>query len=898
MFSEIPAILDDEQGRFWIGTGQELKIFKRNKRTLIPYDETIRDLPVNQSIKTIFEDAEKNIWVGTNAGMYLLKKNTNVFIRPVNFPTSNINCVQQDKNGHIWAGVYYGGLLMYDMATQKITAWSDKQGLPNNNVVSIQEDDKGYLWLATSNGLSRLDIKNQIFQNYTTSDGLPGNEFNYNAGFKKNDGAIVFGGFNGFISFYPNQIAINPFVAPVVFTALKLFNSPVAINGNDHLLNQDISLTSKIVFNHNQDVFTIDFALLSYVKPAKNRYAYKLEGIDKGWNETNIPSITYTHLPEGSYKLLVKGANNDGVWSEPAALQIKILPPLWNTWWAWLLYAVLFLSLLFFIGRFFFLRALIKKEEILHHYKLNFFTNISHEIRTHLALITGPVEKLILSTKDDNNLSKQLLPVKKNADRLLKLVIEQMDFRKAESGNLKLHVSKGNIVSFIDEIYASVQPIALSANIKTTFETSSNTIELYFDRKQMEKVFFNLLTNAFKFTSRGGEVNVTISENKQGVAISITDNGKGIAAENLEKLFDNYYQEDDRTTQNTGYGIGLALAKSIVELHKGTLTAASNVSDKMHKENKTVFSVTLQRGTVHLNNAHFVTADESSESGLVQTILPAIENNIAAENKNAVLAPDKIYTVLLVEDNTEVRDFIRESLDSQYHIIEAANGMRGWESATENIPDLIVSDVMMPEMNGLTLCHQLKKDERTSHIPVILLTAKSSTESQISGLEMGADIYLAKPFSIRVLELHIQNLLVSAEKMRQKFSREFTVKEKVTAPGTIVENKIDQQFLNKAIEIVEEHIDDPEFGVAMFSYKIAMSAPVLYKKLKAVTDMSVNDFIKSLRMQYALTLLQQQKASAYDVAFMVGYLDKKYFIKEFKKYFGKAPSAYENPNEN
>lgn len=907
--SEIVAVREDSYGRLWTGSSIGLGWLKKNAAS---YETYITKAPTeyklqHNNVKCIFEDKDKNLWIGTMGGLHVFwdkTKTMQVFLQDGNNPHSLqsdiINCITQDSHGNIWVGTYFGGLAKYNAAEKNFTSYTQQNGLPDNNVLGILEDGTGALWISTGNGLSRFDPTKKNFQNYTQSDGLAGNEFNNNSFFKDSRGELFFGGFKGLTSFFPANIETNQYVAPIYFTSLRLFNQPVEINGVDGLLAADISQTEKISFRHNQDVFTIEFALLNYIKPGKNKYAYMLEGLDKGWTETNTPSITYTHLPQGNYTLLVKGANNDGVWgTKPARMHISVLPPFWKTWWAYLIYTLLFAALLFFITRFFFLRELLKKEDELHQAKLSFFTNISHEIRTHLALIIGPVERMLLAKKEDDGDSGQLRYIKKNSESLLQLVNELMDFRKAESGNLQLHVGQTNMAGFVQEIFGSFESLAASKNISTHFIATAENIQAWFDREQLEKVLFNLIGNAFKFTPAGGNITVSVEEKKTSIEVKVADNGKGIAPENLEKLFLNYYQENDYGKQNTGYGIGLALSKSIVELHKGTL-AVSSEAGKDGKENNTCFTLTLQKGNTHFTATQLQPLAPSGEPYPLNYLPAGLPTTTPASNSSSTDKPtDKQYTVLVVEDNAEVRAFMRESLQGQYEVIESVNGLAGWECAVELVPDLIITDVMMPEMDGLTLCGKLKQDERTSHIPVIMLTAQASTASQVGGLEMGADIYLTKPFSIQVLLLHVRNLLASRERMRQKFSAtlsEILLPDTSSSPSTLASpsaSAIDEAFLEKMMQVVETHIDDPELGVELICKKVAMSRTVLYKKLKAVTDMSVNDFVKSVRLKKAMLLLRQDgQYNINEVAYMVGFSDRKYFSKEFKKQFGITPSEY------
>ena len=890
MNPEIGAILEDSRDRFWVGLADGMQVYKRNGTELSP-DPGVVDLKPfknDQSIRVIFEDSRKNIWVATARTLYILPEGQTVFkpfplAKENNSLNSNfVNCIKEDARGRLWFGMYCAGLTVYDPRTGSMKTYTVKDGLPNNNVLGIEADDDGQFWLSTDDGLSRFDGK--TFTNYTASDGLADNDFNYNSFFKDSKGELFFGGYNGFTAFFPGQIGKNDYTAPMVFTALDLFNKPVSIHGKDGILDKDIGSTDHIRFRYDQNAFTVNFALLNYIKPEKNKYAYKLEGFDKDWNVVPATSATYTSLPAGDYTFWVKGANNDGVWSKPAGLRITVLPPFWKTWWAYCLYALALGALLFLIARFFFLRELLKRENELHQAKLNFFTNISHEIRTHLALIIGPVEKLLLRRRDEED-QQQLRYVRKNSESLLQLVSELMDFRKAESGNLTLHISEDNIISFISEIHTSFEHLAISRHIKTELVSSSDVIPLCFDREQLEKVFFNLLSNAFKFTPDGGCINVLIQEKKSAVEVRVIDNGRGIAPENLEKLFINYYQENDYGVQNTGYGIGLALSRSIIELHRGRIQVESEMG------NRTCFTVTLLKDPGLPGGKGEKRPIETASAGEARDFSGGARG---MASPNGIPTPDSTpgpggqkNSVLIVEDNPEVRAFIRGALEEHYQVTESVNGLKGWETAIEDIPDLVISDVMMPEMDGLTLCGKLKTDERTSHIPVILLTAKTSTPSQISGLEMGADLYLTKPFSIHILELHMRNLLASREKMRQKFSREF-----VMQPKKVVINTVDEQFLEKAISFIEDNMEDPGFGVQTLSVHMAMSLPILYKKIKALTDMSVNDFIKNIRLKKAAQLLQEKRHTVYEVAYMVGYSDRKHFSKEFKKMFEVVPSEY------
>jgi ligand-binding sensor domain-containing protein/signal transduction histidine kinase/CheY-like chemotaxis protein/AraC-like DNA-binding protein len=899
--SEVLTVLEDSRDNFWVGTQNGLLIFKRNNTVLQAADNPVVNKIGKRSVKALLEDKEKNIWIATANGLYLLD-HTHGDLKPFTMhnglKSNDINCIYQDTWGHIWVGSYYGGLARYNSGQKKFVTYSEKEGLANNNVQSILEDAGHNLWMGTGNGLSKFNAAAQTFKNYNKSDGLGGNTFNINSCYKTFDGEMLFGGYNGLSSFFPSKIEDNNIAPPVIITTLKLFNQPVGIGQPDGLLKRDISLTPKITFTHAQNVFTVDFAVLNYIKSEKNKYAYKLEGFDNDWVQTDIPSAPYTNLSSGNYTFLAKGANNDGVWGQAAVLHIQVLPPFWETIWAYCLYVLFIGGLVFLIARFFILRSLLRRDKELTQLKLNFFTNISHEIRTHLSLILGPLEKLVLFGKGDTENTKQLQIVKKNSDSLLQLVNELMDFRKAESGNLKLHVAEYNIVNILQEILASFDDNSISGNITTDLISSSDDIRVYFDKEQLEKVFYNLIYNAFKFTNYGGHIGIFIEEKKDEVTITVADNGKGIAPENLNNLFENYFQENDHGKQNTGYGIGLALAKSIVELHQGSITVESKLSPE---GNNTAFAVGLRKGADHFKPEDLIRQLPHEPTGGVKPALTA-DIIVADHVAGNASAGNKKHLVLLVEDNPDVRLFICGFLQDHHEVIMADNGLKGWELAKEHIPDMIISDVMMPEMDGFTLCNKLKGDERTNHIPVILLTARASDSSHVEGLKMGADIYLSKPFSIEILLLQVNNLLTASERIRQNLNRQLkpTLENREGTDGhTNNDHKvkklvdaIDNEFLNKVIRIIEADIDNLEFGVPELAKAVAMSQPVLYKKLNALTGMSVNDFIKSIKMNNATILLQSKRYTINEIAYMVGFSDRKYFSKEFKKQYGKTPSEF------
>ncbi|MET0464994.1 MAG: two-component regulator propeller domain-containing protein [Chitinophagaceae bacterium] len=895
-FDEILCLLQTSDSTLWVGAQSGLTILKPENGSLP--SKTSRT-PVNarlpnKNIRVLFEDSRKYLWIGTSAGLCRYDRKTDelkVFRRKDNDPASlqgdAINSITEDHSGNIWIGTYYGGLSRYDVKTGNFTTYLLKHGLPNNNILSVAEDTEGNIWCGTDKGLVRYDPQHDRFLTYTTSDGVASNKFNANAIYKDALGKLYLGGSNGITTFTPGNLQVNGERSAVRFTGFRLFGNPVPINLDKGILKKDIDFQRQITLNHDQQNFTIEYALLNFIKPEKNAYAYKLEGAEKEWNHTTATSVTYNNLSPGRYTLLVKGANNDGIWmDEPARLEITVLPPVWQTWYAYTAYALILAAIIFFLLRFFWLRELFKKERELQQFKLNFFTNVSHEIRTLLTLIGGPVERL-LQLNQEQLQQRQLQQVKTNTDRLSHLVEELMDFRKAESNNLQLQVSEENIVEFASHIFQAFQSLAEEKNITLSLTSSQPDIKAYIDKRQMEKVIFNLLTNAIKFTPANGNVSLRITGNKSDVQIDVEDNGKGIAPAYLPRLFENFFQVSEHTSQNTGYGIGLALSKSIVELHKGELKVVSERSEN-DKPGRTCFTVLLRKGNRHFSEEQLVA--HSPVTTMHSKVLPDLQITVPDTSADSTLP-----TILLVEDNAELSAFIRESLAPLFNIVTCENGLLGWEAATQQIPDLVISDVMMPEMDGFTLCRQLKQDLRTCHIPVILLTAKADHENQLEGLTNGADAYVTKPFSIQLLELQTKNLVAGREAMRRQLAKQLSEITPEAEPlkqeplATI--SDADRQFIEKALLVIDDLMDDPEFNVGTLAYKMNMSAPILYKKIKALTGLTVNDFIKSLRLKKAAELLLQKDRNVAEVAYMVGF-NRKHFTEEFKKTYGKTPSEF------
>jgi signal transduction histidine kinase/DNA-binding response OmpR family regulator len=611
---------------------------------------------------------------------------------------------------------------------------------------------------------------------------------------------------------------------------------------------------------------------------------------------------TYMNLKPGIYISSAKVSHNDNVWTgSPVALKIEVLPSLWKSWWACILCVIILIVA--FISFLRLVRIRLKTEQNLYieqmenkkqseldQSKLSFFNNISQDLLTPLTLIIDPIENLINETSEDE-VRKQLQSVQANANRLLRLVNQLLDFRKQETGNLKLKVEESNIVKFISEINLAFQEFAKLKKISLEFKCELKEIKAWFDREEMEKVLFNLLSNSFKYTPEGGKINISVREIPSGelsngfVEVVIEDNGIGIPKEHLDKVFDRFYQVENTSLPNHGFGIGLALTKGIIELHHGSVTVESKVVTK-NMPGYTRFMVKLQLGHAHFEEDEIIKDDKTSE---------LIDSYILLEKEAEGHEPEYLtkntqkeeYVVLIVEDNLEIRNYLKNRLKQAYTIKEASNGLEAWEIASETLPDLILSDAVMPVMDGITLTNRLKSDERTNHIQIILIIERNTTIHQMEGLETGADEYITRPFNIGLLELKIRNLLLSREKLRQKYSRIITLDpkyEEISNPN--------ERFLQRLLMIVETQIAEPEFNVSRLVIAMGMSRPVLFRKIKALTNLSVMELIKSTRLKKAAMLLKQKRLTISEVAFAVGFSDPKYFSKAFRSHFGKSPSNY------
>lgn len=958
MHDPIGSIVEWDDTLLWVGT-MGAGLGEVNKRTgKVRYfrmkPESIDRVNENQ-VLALCKDAS-TLWVGTlGSGVYEFDIRTRTYVKnhthdpsnPTSISSNVIYSLIRDRRGSIWIGTEGGGLSRFDFLTGQFERWlhnpGDTSTISGTTVLDLYEDSHGHIWAATDNGvnkftpktgtfrrflrrsgasefaesitedhqgamwiayknrdIARLDTRTGAFRTYTTKSGLPqtGKYLLYAWG-RRRTGEMVFRS-DGVLVFHPDSLQENTTPPPVVFTGFSVSNRPVRL-----------SLTSSgayapLIFPHDSNFFSIQFAALDFTEPGKNQHRYKLEGYDDDWVQAGTKrEAHYTKVPPGEYEFRVMGSNNDGVWNEHgASISLIITPPWWKTTWAYLGY-ILLAGMVFYGARRYDMnrhRLLIETEHLkeVDHLKSRFFANISHEFRTPLTLILGPIHKWREKAASDlpDGLLRDLDLMERNGRRLLLLINQLLDLSKLEGGAMNLHASRRDIVAFVKGIAFSFESSAGLRQIGVSVETDRDELEAYFDRDKMEKILTNLLSNAFKFTPEGGSVTVRVQisnsllhpvraswradGSRNHVEISVSDTGIGIPPEELPRVFDRFYQVDSsHTREQEGTGIGLALTKELVELHHGSISVRSDMGKG------TEFTVVLPLGRKHLKDEEITEEPAAGDTPLVMydVATTSIPGRAAGHQRAEGSSDAQKPIVLMVEDNPDVRAYMKEYLVSEYNVLECHDGAEGIEKARETIPDLIISDVMMPKLDGYTLCRTLKLDERTSHVPIILLTAKAGQEDKVGGLEIGADDYLTKPFDARELQARARNLIELRRTLRERFSVGQVLK-----PGEIAVTSVDDAFLKKAIAVVEQRMGDEKFGVEEMRSELGMSRTQLHRKLTALTNQSAGDFIRYTRLHRAKDLLNKDAGTVSEIAYQVGFNSVAYFTKCFREQFGTVPS--------
>lgn len=905
-------IVKDYDGRLWIGTQENGLSYisgfdKSNKPLFKNYLPAygVKGALQNERVSCLLVDSKKRLWIGTYKGLHLYQPSTDnfrVFIQTDEYKNSISNntilCLAEDKYGNIWAGTQYGlnKISGYDGSKLNVTSYTTKEGLPSDYIHAVIPDETGNIWASTNKGIVRFNQSGKSFAVFDKRDGVQSIVFSENAFFKDATGRFFFGGLEGLTYFFPDSIKINQFYPPIYFTNLTVNNIPYEFGTgktDSAILNKPFYETETITLNHKENIFSIEFAALDYHAPDKNEYMYKLEGFNEDWVYAgNNRLVSFTNLKAGTYRLKVKATNSDKTWNPtPHELTIKILPPPWKTWWAYSIYVAVFIFLLW-LTRYFGLRQVALKNQLtlsklerqqenkLADFKERLFTNISHEFRTPLTLILGPLDDLLQRKKFETQVEKSLRLIQKQSKRMLRMVNQLLDFQKAEAGSLKLSLQPGEIVSFCNDIYILFNDEANRRNIVYTFYSQEKYLSFTFDHNKLEIIVFNILSNAFKFTPNGGHIAFNVKKNAdQSCEISIRDTGRGIPANEIDRIFDRFYRgrAEDATTIS-GTGIGLSFVKELTELHGGTIVAES---DGTHGS---LFTVILPPSNV-AESLLPVSAEPLNHTS--QNIETNLNSVIMSEENDQMSQEQDLPIILVVEDESDMLQYIYEILAPSFKVVTATNGREGIDKAFETIPDLIVSDVMMPDVDGIELCRKLKSDKDTSHIPIILLTALSDMAHHVQGIREGADVYLPKPFNSQLLMVHIHNLINSRNTLKEFYARRIFL-----GTGNFEIKTFEEEFLVKLMKLVEDNISNSNFNNDDLAGLMFMSRSTFYRKLKAVTGMSGNEFIRTARLNYAAKLLESGNYSVTEAAFEAGFNDIKYFRKRFQEQFSVSPSEY------
>lgn len=916
------AMIRDRNGNVWFGTYGLLGLYilkkdgTHSRMINIPESDHSDSLSSN-NIRSLLEDDHGNIWIGTDQGLNLVTPDEQLKDRPAfrvfkhkdGDPTSishnYILPLFQSKDGTIWVGTMGGGLnkMNYHSNPDSIsfTKYTTRNGLPNNSIKGILEDDYGALWISSNKGLTRFDVKSGVFKNFNLSDGIQDYEFGEVACYKRRNGDMVFGGVNGINVFSPIEI-LNDMVAPkIALTDFQVLNQSIKVGENVRgrvILTEGINYSKKIKLKYAENSFAVYFSSLHFSSSANNKYKYMLEGFDPEWIHTDADErfAKYTNLSPGKYTFRVLSSNNDGVWSnDPKVLEIVIVPPWWMSHLALIAYVLLLISMIWFFQRYSLIRIRQKNELLMEHFerekieelsqmKLRFFTNISHEFRTPLTLIIGPLDKL---TKNWGVLSEQQVlknfsVMRRNAAVLMNLINQLIDFRKLEQGKMKVNAIYGNIVPFLHDVFDSFSELSANRSIEYVFTATNEDLKVWFDVNILERIMYNLLSNAFKFTSDKGRIEVVVDQEQDNILLRVIDNGIGIPKEMQEHIFERFYQAKRIDSNGKSTGIGLSFIKGLVELHKGVIYFES-------EENKgSVFTVKLPKGDAHLtpDQMNSPLKDSGEVISIPQVEVDAIPVKVYDNEPEETHEGGKPI-ILVIEDNFELAEFLSNNLSEKYNVYTAENGEIGLEMVDKLDPDVIVSDVMMPVKSGFEVCKAIKEDENICHKIVILLTAKTNEESKIEGYTAGADAYISKPFSLEILEARIANLLQSRAMMREKFKTTLTV-----IPSEVTTTSIDERFLARVLAIIEENISNPDFTVEQLASDFGISKFNLNKKLKYLTENTANSFIREMRLKRAAQLLATGRYSVTDVTYEVGFSDLKYFRNCFKKAFNCSPSDY------
>lgn len=902
----IYSLLEDASNNIWVGTENGLfKLVSRDGPEPYQIHRFINDEddPFSISgnfISEIKMDSRGNIWVGTvGNGLNRIGNSTNTnpqltFQRynadrsnPEGLKSDIVYSIHEDANKRIWIGTGAAGLALLNPYNGSFRHFSDNVGIRGDAIYDILEDDQNQLWLSSNNGITKFQFNNPDdtkVENFDYEDGLQGNIFNNGATYKDETGQMYFGGSHGFNRFRPDQFVRNEYISQPAFTQISVSNRPVNIYS---------ALRDGLVIKHKDKSFEFSFTALSFSQEKKNKFSYILDDYDSDWQivSSNRREVRYTNIPPGHYKFMLTASNSSDAWNdEPLILNIRILPAPAYTWWAFSIYGILLISILITIYYFLVNNIKIKqayeiekiehiRDEKLAQFKLRFFTNISHELLTPLSVISCTVEDFLHNRQIKND---NILAMQRNINRLMRLISQLLDFRKVESGSMKLVVQKGDFNVFMKQMIDNFKPLTSSKNLDIEL-TGNLEKDIWFDLDKLDKIISNLMSNALKYSPDHGKLrikyNLTRKENSNFLNVEFTDSGPGIDKEKLQHVFDRFYRIESVTGKTFGTGIGLALSKTLVEVHKGEIHVENDkelgakFSFEIPVSKKSFDPVQTQSQEMDYNSLNQITDFEDYPDKDADDI-PEISE-------------DKKFTILIVEDNIDFRRLLSNYFSTFYNVIEADNGKQGLELTSEKHPDLVLSDVMMPEMNGVDLCKQIKTNLEISHILVILLTAKTGEQTMHEGYYAGADSYLAKPINLRILHTRVNSLLDQRIKLIEKFNTGY-----MPEPGEKKLPSLDNKFLTKIQDLIMDKITDPELNVTSLCREIGVSSSMLYRKLTRITGKSPVEFIRFIRLQNAARQMVKEDVNVSEAAYQNGFNDLSYFSKSFKNQFGSTPKQF------
>ncbi len=929
------CVYEDHNGRIWVATfANGINYISKDKAgntIFVNHRNNLKGYPIDLCYKTRFITSDNNghLWVGTTAGAVAFDENFKTpeeiqfhhFSRNPNdaksLSNNDVHWIIATKKKELYLATFGGGLnklLSIDKDGNGVfKSYSVLDGLPSDVLLSIREDKKQNLWMSTENGISKFIPGEERFENYDDRSITFRVRFSEAASAVTSKGKMLFGASNGIFMFDPDSINKSRFVPPIVLSKLVIANQDI-VPGEGSVLKVGLDDTKELVLSHKENIFAIQYAALDYTNPQNIQYAYILEGFEHQWTYADrLRNATYTNLPKGHYTFKVRSTNSDGVWVDNTRfLDIVVLPSFWETPLAYFLY-VLFILLVIFVAVYILftiyrLKHEVSVEQQVSDIKLRFFTNISHELRTPLTLIAGPVEYVLKNSKLPEDAREQLVVVERNTNRMLHLVNQILDFRKIQNKKMKMQVQRVNIVAFVRKVMDNFESLAEEHNIDFLFETEKDELYLWIDEDKLEKIVFNLLSNAFKYTPSGKLIRVFIHEDEGTVSVGVQDQGIGIAESKKKSLFVRFENLVDKNLFNqASTGIGLSLVKELVEMHKAVISVDSKLGEG------SCFKVDFLKGKEHYDETvEFILEDAVTSSSMVipapvmdatASVIPIVNPEEDIQDEESEANSNK-EVMLLVEDNQELRTFLRTIFSSTYRVVEAADGLEGWNKALKFVPDIIISDVMMPEKDGIEMTKELRADMTTSHIPIVLLTAKTSIESKLEGLEYGADDYITKPFSATYLKARVENLLSQRRKLQSLYRDNLMNNTHVSSlstseeTATAEEEKLpdmspnDRKFMDKLVELMEANMDNGDLVVDDLVREVAVSRSVFFKKLKTLTGLAPIEFIKEMRINRAAQLIETGEFNMTQISYMVGINDPRYFSKCFKSKLGMTPTEY------